>query len=211
MVMTVTALEIELYEFSELDPSVQDKVLENYRDINLDEEGYWMDGIISSWEEELARCGWLGAKVKSSGIYHLYEGVMFEAELDERVWLEYNYGENDPTRRAYEELLEHPDLGLSFKLHTKGGRYYDENYNEVVFKLEWEDETEIKTEEEYELWLNLAEEWCSEMGENRRELCFKILADLKAEFDYQLTDEAVERWIEDTGLMFTENGKPDYS
>jgi hypothetical protein len=71
---------IEVYTFNELSESAKKAALDKNRDMNVHHD--WYEHVIDHWKEELARVGFLDAKISFSGFYSQGDGCSFKAELE---------------------------------------------------------------------------------------------------------------------------------
>lgn len=72
---------IKLYNFTELKPELQAKVLEYHRNINIDDSS-WCEHIIDDWHVKLESLGFHGAVIQWSGFYSQGDGACFDATID---------------------------------------------------------------------------------------------------------------------------------
>jgi hypothetical protein len=200
-------IEIEVYEFNELDKKVQEKVIENYRDnMELTELDYeYLEG---SWKEELKRKG------------YRREDKYFDFCL--------NHCQGDGVsltgRIIYEELLnvmlerfeDRIDLinfivryKISLKIDNINSRYCNESIIEVKSEQDWydyydEDEFEGEDIDDFE---NTLEEIEGLIEKDLKDICRWTLEPMGYQYlDYIYSNEHIEEIIRYNNQDYFQNG-----
>ena len=82
----MNTISINLYTFEELVPTVQKKVLERERFINV-LDAFWYEPIIDDWALELEKRGFEQVRILFSGFGSQGDGACFEARINTAVYL----------------------------------------------------------------------------------------------------------------------------
>ena len=159
-------IEIKVYKFEELDKQTKEKVIDNYRYINV-EDTFWYDFI----KEDFNR---LGLEIQA---FDLDRGNYAKIYID-------NF--EDTSKNIIEEF------GDSVPIKQTAKNYIDE-YNKI--------QANFKEDEDIERELEILDE------EYQKEYSDDILSYLRAEYEYQITDEAIIETIKANDYDFTTNGK----
>jgi len=159
-------IEIKVYKFEELDKQTQEKVIDNYRYINV-EDTFWYDCIKDDFNR-------LGLEIQA---FDLDRGNYAKIYID-------NF--EDTSNYIIEEF------GDSVLIKRTAKNYLNE-LKEIV--------SNFKEDEDIDRELEVLD------GNYQHEFEADILSYLRAEYEYQITDEAIYQTIEANDYNFTWNGK----
>jgi len=179
---------INLYEFKELKPEIQDKVIEKYYDLNVEYE--WWNYIVDEWKEKLEKLGYYEIEIFFSGFYSQGDGASFKAEVNL-----VKYVKQTKQQTKYKSL----DLENFKAVITKAGHYE----HEYTMDSTIEDWSEKDTTEKQ---IKLINELENEILENSREYARKIYAELKNQYEYLTSRKAIVETIEANEYTFEANG-----
>tara|TARA_R100000742_G_C4186970_1_gene20269 strand:+ start:56 stop:550 length:495 start_codon:yes stop_codon:yes gene_type:complete len=159
-------IEIKVYKFEELDEQTREKVIENYRYINVDDT-FWYDWI----KDDFYR---LGLEIQE---FDIGRGNYAKIYID-------NF--EDTSKNIIKEF------GDSVLIKQTAKNYIDE-YNKI--------QANYKEDEDIERELEILDE------EYEKEYSEDILSYLRANYEWEITDEAVINTIEANDYDFTTEGK----
>ena len=158
-------IEIKVYKFKELDKQTKEKVIDNYRYINV-EDTFWYDWIKDDFNR-------LGLEIQ-------------EFDLD-RNTATIEIGD---FQIASIKIIE--EFGDSVAIKQTAKNYLDE-HNKIESNFEDDEDCFIELEK-------LDEEYEKEYSED-------ILSYLRAEYEYQTSDEALDEFYMNNDYDFTTEGK----
>jgi len=187
---------VKVYKFQELKPKIQEKVFEDNRDINTQFE--WWDFLHESFKEDLEQygieCEGFNWDIYSGGYIAMYKPQVNTDKFLKKV-LEDTYKKSTLQARQMLATLEDDSDEDDFELYIDTdtyGNYGNKNY--------------VKTE--------------GEMSENLKELLEGIdlteylnnilegfLKQLQTEYEYLMSDEAIQDTLIANEIEFLENGK----
>ena len=159
-------IEINVYKLKQLDKQTKEKVIENYRYINV-EDTFWYDFI----KEDFIR---LGLEIRSF-------------DLDRGSFAEIHIEDFEETSKS---IIK--EFGDSVAIKQTAKNYLDK-YNKI--------QANFKEDEDIERELEILDE------EYQREFEVDILSYLRAEYESDISDEAVIDTIEANDYDFTTDGK----
>ena len=159
-------IEINVYKFEELDKQTQEKVIENYRYINV-EDTFWYDFI----KEDFIR---LGLEIRS---FDLDRGSFAEIHIED-------------FEQTSKNIIE--EFGDSVAIKQTAKNYLDK-YNKI--------QANFKEDEDIERELEILDE------KYQREFEIDILSYLRDEYEYQISDEALDEFFMNNDYDFTTEGK----
>jgi len=159
-------IEIKLYKYEELDKQTREKVIENYRYINV-EDTFWYDWIKDDFNR-------LGLEIQA---FDLDRGNYAKIYID-------NF--EDTSKNIIKEF------GDSVLIKQTAKNYLDE-FNKI--QANYKDDEDIERELEV-----LDEEYQKEYSED-------ILSYLRANYEWETSDEAIIETIEAKNYDFTIEGK----
>lgn len=188
--MQVITTKTEVYKFNELPKEVQEKALENQRDINTDYD--WFDCTVDDSKQHLTEIGFNEPEIYFSGFWSQGDGASFKAQVDLKKWLKVNKLAN-----KYRALYFHAD---EYSLNiTKSGNYEHE-YTMSIDDGYIGDYVSEKSKLQYD-------EVADMILENARDEARKIYKMLEKEYNYLSSDEAIKDTIEANDYDFTIDGK----
>ena len=159
-------IEIKVYKFEELDKQTKEKVIDNYRNINV-EDFQWYDWI----KEDFIR---LGLEIRSF-------------DLDRGSFAEIHIEDFEQTSKS---IIKEFRNSVAIKQTAKN--YLDE-YNKI--------QANFKEDEDIERELEILDE------EYQKEYSEDILSYLRANYEWETSDESVINTIEANDYDFTTEGK----
>ena len=159
-------IEIKVYKFEELDKQTKEKVIDNYRYINV-EDTFWYDWI----KEDFNR---LGLEIQ-------------EFDLGNRNYIKIYI---DNFKDTSESILQ--EFGDSVGVKQTAKNYLDE-YEKI--------QANFKEDEDVEREVELLD------IEYEKEYSEDILSYLRANYEWEITDEAIINTIEANDYDFTTKGK----
>lgn len=159
-------IEIKVYKFDELDKQTKEKVIDNYRHINV-EDTFWYDWI----KEDFIR---LGLEIRS---FDLDRGSFAEIHIDD-------------FEQTSKNIID--EFGDSVLIKQTAKNYLKE-LEEIV--------SNFKEDEDVDRELEILDE------EYQKEYSEDILSYLRANYESDISDEAVINTIEANDYDFTTNGK----
>lgn len=208
-----------MFSLSELDPGTRERVIERYRDVNVDDSLEWWDGVYEAWRERLEGLGYPNPDIRFSGFWNQGDGASFTAdsvpppsESDVPSWpvlrglilLGCDVDADSPVGSG-----ETPLDWFSGKVTRFTSRYVHENTVEVSADVDFPCYTKEEDEQFGGLISRVERElvgYGDGLTETVRDLCSEIYSDLEKEYEHLTSDEAVAEWIEANGLEFDEEG-----
>ena len=186
-------IEIETFRFNELKKDIKEEVLDRYRDINTDYDGWYYDDYIN---EEIAKK--YGLEVNS-------KEICFDLDRENYVYFEtFNHGrkENWITGIAiadYKKFVKKAGLKWRKSLDqafTISHEHYGGGYGKNTIEADsYYDDSEITDEEIAKLNFCL------------KKFCEEVLSHLRSSYDYLISDEAVIETINSNDFYFLKNGE----
>jgi hypothetical protein len=190
--MITKTIEVKLYTFDELSDEVKEKVLDEYRYVNVDYDG-WYDFVVEDWEEKLEKLGYEDVKIYFSGFYSQGDGACFVAKVNIPKWIKAHKA-GKRFRRLLKEYNEGWDASITIKHNY---RYYFSTSTDVEYEGYWD-----LSDKAYEQLEEMAK--CIE--DEREKLGDEIYEDLAKEYEYMISDEAVAETIIANDYNFMEDG-----
>ncbi len=158
-------IEIKVYKFKELDKQTKEKVIENYRYINV-EDTFWYDWIKDDFNR-------LGLEIQEFDLNRNYVKIYIENFEDTSNYIIEEFGDNVLIKQTAKNYLK--------------------ELKEIVsnFKEDEDIDREFETlDEKYQ-----------------HEFVADILSYLRAEYEYQISDEALDEFFINNDYDFTTEGK----
>jgi len=158
-------IEIKVYKFEELDKQTKEKVIENYRYINV-EDTFWYDWIKDDFNR-------LGLEIQEFDLNRNYVKIYIENFEDTSNYIIEEFGDNVLIKQTAKNYLK--------------------ELKEIVsnFKEDEDIDREFETlDEKYQ-----------------HEFVADILSYLRAEYEYQISDEALDEFFINNDFDFTIEGK----
>lgn len=187
-----------VYKFHELTKEQQQKVLNNYRDWNI--QGEWWGFVYEDYQEKLATFGFLNADISFSGFGSQGDGASFTSEnIDIEKFISKFPKESvqyfKPLIKKYKDIL-------ICKVKRTDSRYVHENTCSADISFP---DLEHTPEDE-----TIANDLESLINVKRKELSIEIYKALQSEYEYLTSDDAlIEFWNENSDYQFTDDGKID--
>jgi hypothetical protein len=204
---TVTkTLDIYSIEDVKNNEELKELVLEKNRDINVD-NNYWFDDGIEAWKERLREYGFIEPDIQFSGFWSQGDGASFTSKA---VYLDLYlkaFGRDlyfDKQIKLFLDLIESYDV-VEFGVERRDYRYVHEYttkvyYDEYLYQFN-------RCPRLQRFLSNFITDLCTHMQDKIEELNRKIYKDLNAEYDYLESDEAVMETLEVNEYEFTEDGR----
>ncbi len=124
-------IEYDVFQFDELSPEQQEKVIENYRDINVNYD-VWADFVLGDWKSKLSQLGYDGAEIYWSGFWSQGDGACFEAQVNIPIVAK-RLGFSD-------KLLGEDEQGLISGTIKHSGNYYHSRMTDVDLEYHGEND-----------------------------------------------------------------------
>jgi len=206
----------QTYRFEELDDKAKEKVFESYRTDEFYPGDWWHEAAVEDFVEDRTKEGWdLETKdVHFSGFWSQGDGASFDGEVTCETWIKFHKLE-----AKFPTIMKvlHNTHPLTAKIYTNHfGTYYchsntryleieeDGQLDEHIYG--WDDEAKEQA---------IMEKWNEEvmrleeiLEDNREELSQQLYSKLEKQYDYYMTDEAIEEDIMSNDNMFLANGTP---
>ncbi len=158
-------IEIKVYKFKELDKQTREKVIDNYRFINV-EDTFWYDWIKDDFNR-------LGLEIQEFDLNRNYVKIYIENFEDTSNYIIEEFGDSVAIKQTAKNYLK--------------------ELKEIVsnFKEDEDIDREFETlDEKYQ-----------------HEFVADILSYLRAEYEYQISDEALDEFFINNDYDFTTEGK----
>lgn len=195
-------VELKLYKFDELSKEVQEKVIQNNRDINVYDD--WHDWIIEDWiNEYIPKRGFDATNIYYSGFWSQGDGAMFEyGGITDELFNEFIDTLNlSPMRRQW--LVNNLYAGASGK-HS--GRYSHEKC--CSHSIYWEvDNGELHWSTNFYQWLeSFADEFEAFIIDKYKDICRELYRALEESYDYLTEERQIVETLYGQDYDYTENG-----
>jgi len=198
---------IKIYKFEELEQVAKEKAIENYRDINTDND-FWYDGTYETFKETMNDLGFDVEKMYFSGFWSQGDGAMFEGEINCNIKYrleEIKDKEMKSSRKNWDrvmKLIKDGFITFNGNFHHVGRYYHRKSY---------EDTLGYDFECDYGLNLSNIEDVIDDMLNCIREIyeehCMVLYRNLNEDYDYYTSDEAVSETIKENDYEFTKDGE----
>lgn len=210
--METITKEYTLYTFDELSDDIQEKVLDNNRDINTDFDG-WETFTLEDKTNELIEYGFHNPEILYSGFWSQGDGACFTGSLDNDGLLKFLEKTQEKTKyKKIVRAIESEKLYVSIKI-THNFQYYHEYSTSIEDYTEMQDNSELPEplQKEWDAFMlsfsegrglyNGREGWYYDQ-------CQSIYKALEDTYNYLTSDEAVKDTTITNEYTFLENGKP---
>lgn len=180
---------IEVFPFNELEEKIKEKVIADYRYINVEDDD-WYKPIEEAWIEKLAGIGFEDAGIFFSGFYSQGDGASFDATPNlVKLATHLSF-----PKAVIAELEEAVGMGeISGEIEVLSRHYSHENTRK--FYVPGDLDTEFATRLQNE-------------GEKLRYgLCNELYRELEKEYSYLTDDKQVIETIEANEYLFLVSGK----
>lgn len=205
---TVTkTLDIYSIEDVKNNEELKELVLEKNRDINVD-NNYWFVDTLEVWRERLSEYGFIEPAIRFSGFWSQGDGASFTSKA---VYLDlylkaFGLGAySDRQIKLFLDLIRNYDV-VEFSVERRDNHYV----HEYTTKVRYDDDYLYKFNRCPRLQrflIQFIEYLRVYMQDKIEELNRKIYKDLNAEYDYLESDEAVMETLEANEYEFTEDGR----
>ena len=193
-------VQVQVFNFSELNPTAKQVALENFRDINT-HHGCWSEPIQEDFREKATQAGFEIEDIFFSGFWSQGDGAMFTY-----------CGFNDTLLNNFVDQLDLSDadkviLKAQGVVSGKGlhrGNYYHEKSCDHYTTL---DNTNPDWEYAADLISQLDDAFDKYVIKTYEDLCRELYGDLEKYYEELTSDEAVQEAIEANGYEFTEDGQ----
>lgn len=190
--------EIELYYFNELEPNIQEMILQKYWDFNV----YygWTDMYLKEWKTKLDSIGFKNAEIHFSGFYSQGDGTSFDADIDTPQILNtliMCYNKQDGLQA---EKCSYLTDYIKFYINKNGysHHYCHEKTRYTAFEI-------YDIDKPY--WNKILDNLTGLIENLRLDLCKTIYKELQQEYEYLTSDESVKESIIANELEFFKNGR----
>lgn len=199
----------EVYTFDELDPKVQEKVLDRHRNNEWYPSWEWWDCDYEDFITKLNEQGWntTADQIQFSGFYSQGDGASFEGNLSIQKWLDYH------------KLSE--KYPLAYKAALQGaiwGRIQRNNYaNHYCHSRTRYFEIDHECEDYLVADIGIAEEQLpafkdevaaleKDIESDREDLADELYKTLEKSYDYLMSDEVIKEEINNNDDRFLKDG-----
>ena len=182
-------ININLYNFLELMPNVQEKVLDNHRYINV-EDYDWHETVIEDAKIKLQQIGFRNIDVQFSGFFSQGDGASFTADLNLETWIE----QDTKNRAKYTSLIDVLD---NIEIVRLDSRYSHENTVKLYVNINCDAPETLH---------DLKDILQHELNEEIRDLSREIFKDLEDTFTALISDESVTETLLDREYTYEANG-----
>ena len=192
---------ITIFEYSELTPAAQKKVLDKMRDWQVDYD--WYESELDYWKEKLDLIGFENAKIAFSGFYSQGDGASFTADINtEKIFNTLAYCAKHYDDARVIDLAEKLYVNDGFKMTMKqtNSRYSHERTVSVNIDIDYR-------YRDNRFWGHIIEDFDYALDMLRIDLCHAIYKNLETEYDYLTSDEGIIEMIEANDYEFTINGE----
>jgi len=225
---------VQLFEFKELQKKIQEKILEKHRNVNVD-YNEWYDCTYENWKEKLKEMGFENPVISFSGFWSQGDGACFDCTefgLEKLATkLEYNPVEAELLKIMEPEICiesydnhychaktRHVNVQWRSCCWTIARKIAKANPNELPLFIS--DEMPEEDRELLETRLkhpkagvsdpdDLQKKFEEALEELRIDLCQDIYKTLETEYDFLISDEAVQETIEANEWEFTASGRKE--
>lgn len=220
------------FQFDELSPDIQEKVLNDYRRTYDESISYWWyENVIENFQSELEDSGLEDIECNFTGFWSQGDGASFtarvrdvekflrdEIRLKPGKWFDYQKEEKeedeiDALISGFEELginskiipLTPDDFWIGIKRISS--RHYHENTisaeMDVNEPVEGRD-LDASQQKEFNAWLESLENSITEWARKKSR---ELYSELQNEYESMTSDEAIQEWLDSMGYEFTQDGE----
>lgn len=190
--MRIETTTTTIYQFDELGKEVQERLIEENRNIEINCIE-WFENVIEKWEERLSQIGFRGAEIEFSGFCSQGDGASFDCVLID-CDLIHNYmvmcGATWQESTKYRALNTawQKEVFTYLKVVRKNFMYVHSN----TCCLSWELHSDCSAKKDLFIDTQL-----DKIEELRKGLCELIYSELEKEFEYLTSDEVVKQYLQD--------------
>ena len=195
-------VQVQVFNFSELNATAKQVALENFRDINTRFDD-WSEPIQEGFREKATQAGFEIEDIFFSGFWSQGDGAMFTYT-----------GFNDAVLNNFVDQLDLSDADkviVKAQAYVSGkglhrGNYYHEQSCDHYIWLEsnnpdWEYGTDLIDT------INSTDAFDKYVIRTYKDLCRELYGDLEEYYEELTSDEAIQEAIEENGYEFTEDGQ----
>jgi len=195
-------VELKLYKFDELSKEVQEKVIQNNRDINVYDD--WHDWIIEDWiNEYIPNKGFDATNIYYSGFWSQGDGAMFEYK-----------GITDELRNEFIDTLGLSPMRKQWVLNntytSASGRHSGHYSHEgcCSHSIYWEvDNGDLHWSTNFYQWLvSFADEFEAFIIDRYEDICRELYRELEESYDYLTEERQIVETLYGQDYDYTENG-----
>ena len=195
-------VQVQVFNFSELNPTAKEVALENYRDINTHHD-CWSEPVQEGFREKAIQAGFEIEDIFFSGFWSQGDGAMFTYNIYNDAMLN-NFVDQLDLSDADKVIVKAQAWASGKGLHR--GNYYHEKSCEHHIWLEsnnpdWEYGTDLIDT------INSTDAFDKYVIKTYEDLCRELYRDLEEYHEELTSDEAVQESIEDNKYEFTEDGQ----
>lgn len=218
-----------VFTFEELPEDIQERALDNLRDINVDYE--WWESTLYYYKEKLEKAGFKNTEISFSGFGSQGDGASFVADCDNREVLNSLFLDNEGqiawlnkkglTDKANEEYKQWR-LWLTMD-YNNGSINFSIKRNSSWYSYENTISPSVEIDSDYQdngVWNNGVWEsvFMNKVNQEKLETmfeeyvmcwCRKIYKGLEEEYEYLTSDDCVRETILANEYFFTEDGAID--
>ena len=195
---------ITIFEYSELTPTAQKKVLDKMRDWQVDDYD-WYESELDYWKEKLDLIGFENAKIAFSGFSSQGDGASFTADVNiEKLLSSIIYRATKYKNARIFELVSLLHDKNAINIHLAKNHWGTHYSHERTISLN------VDIDYPYEsgsFWPKIVEQFENALDDFRIDLCHAIYKSLESEYDYLTSDESIIEMIEANDYEFTINGE----
>lgn len=196
--METVKVEFDTYTFEELDPKVQEKVMEEFKQAKSEHDSDFIFAcVLEEWTAKLDKLGFCDPDIYFSGFWSQGDGACFEAECDLREIIK------ELDTKKYRHLLpfiEAGEITCTIEKNSYGWHYSHERTRSIDI--------------DYPFWHErcprlaaLCESLKEDLEELRYDLSHDLYKALENEYWYALSDEVIKEDILCNEYVFFENGE----
>ena len=223
------------FQFDELSPDIQKKVLNHYRETHSESiSDWWYEDVIENFESELKNSGLEDIECNFTGFWSQGDGASFTAnvrdvekflkhaiKLKSGKWFDYQKEEKEEKEEdEIESLISgFEELGINSKIipltpddfwiniKRDSSRYYHENTISADLDVdEPVEERDLDASQQKEFNAWL-ESLKNSITEWARKKSRELYSELQNEYESMTSDEAIQEWIDSMGYEFTRDGE----
>ena len=197
-------IELNIYQFSELSESVQKKLIEENRCINVDDYD-WYHNIFDEYTEKLEKEGFIEPKIHFSGFGSQGDGACFDCNsIDIDPFLKKMGIRSNLVMKIiknnFKFTINKNDWGNRYSHEkTRYVDYYDQSIENYFASPIFDHEKHPRVHKIVNKITNLLER-------TRVNYCKFIFKDLEKEFDFLTSDEEVTFQLNEDDLQYFKNG-----
>lgn len=198
---------INVYPFEELGKYAQERVLEKFRYINVEDE-VWYEPIIEYYKKQLEQHGFTDIEISFTGFYSQGDGASFTGKIDLVKWLTLNQLTEKYTK-AYQyvqsvdryrtDIFEIKRID-NYYHHEKTCRLDLDTFEPCDYNGEYTPEEDGAINKELEEIQPIIET-------ERLEWCKKIYKSLRDTYESLTEDSALKEMFDANNFLFTEYGE----